>query len=308
MVGSQLDAKVQLDTLASYTGYSVRWEDADDNTLLEAAVDTQGQAEYSGTELTQQRGHKPIHARLITPNGICDTTENQLVYVCASQIVEDFTTSPANWTLHGDAAWDSGGWLEMTGIASGQKGQVYNSLESISDGVVSIRFTLKTGGGLNNGADGFAFTIIDVSNPNDLVPLLNDANSGGGLAYGLGGSHGNWVGDAVTVEIDTYRNQISQGHPHDEPTSQNHIAITENADPGNHLAFYEVPGVEDLQPHSIRVDIFAGTLRVWYDGVEVINQAVTIGFKGGHMFFSGSTGWATNYHIFDNLDIYHQCQ
>jgi hypothetical protein len=210
--------------------------------------------------------------------------------------------------LHGDAYWDAGGWLEMTGIDKGQKGQVSNSLDSISDGVVSIRFTLKTGGGINGGADGFAFTIIDVSNPSDLDSLMNDANPGGGLGYGLGGSHGSWVGDAVTVEIDTYKNEISQGHPHDEPTPQNHIAITKNADAGAHLAWYDVPNVEDFQPHSIRVDIYSGTLRVWYDGAEVINEAVTIGFKGGHMFFSGSTGWSTNYHIFDDLDIYHQCQ
>ena len=74
------------------------------------------------------------------------------------------------------------------------------------------------------------------------------------------------------------------------------------------MIWFETPTVEDYQPHPIRVDILNGAVRVFYDGSEVINQAVSVNFKGGQMFFSGSTGWATNYHVFDGLEILHECQ
>lgn len=307
-LGSEVNATVQLDTLNSYTGYSIRWEDNSEMELAMTSVDTSGQTVYSGTNYSQQKGFVNLYARLITPDGICEDTIAKPITVCADQLTEDFTTQPANWTAHGDAYWDANGWMEMTGIAQGRKGAVYNIQDSISQGAASIRFTLRTGGGLNGGADGFAFTIIN-ANPNDLAGLLDLAWSGGGMAYGISGPYGSWSGNAITVEIDTWHNVYNgTNEVHTDPTNISHIAVTKNADPSNHIVWFEVPSVEDYQDHSIRVDIYAGKLRVFYDGTEVINQSVNINFKGGQMFFSGSTGWATNYHIFDDLDIVHDCQ
>ena len=125
-------------------------------------------------------------------------------------------------------------------------------LQSISNGVASIRFSITTGGGSSPGADGFSFTIIDVANPADLESLLSVAEGGGGLGYGMGGVYGDWVGDAIPVEIDPWYNQLNSSEYHTDPTTENHIAITRNADPSDHLVWFEVPNVEDYQSHTIR--------------------------------------------------------
>ena len=308
-MGAQINASVQLDSLSDYTGYTIRWEDSVESEIFTAAVDETGMGSYSGLDFTQNKGLQRIYARLITPDGICDTRIEKPVTVCGQYFLEDFTVQPSDWVTHGDAYWDPSGWIEMTGISQGKKGAVYNTQDTISSGVTSIRFTLQTGGGLNSGADGFAFTIIDIGNPQDLVTWLEQARSGGGLAYGFGGVYGNWVGDALTVEIDTWHNTYNGTNEfHTDPTTASHIALTKNADPSNHMIWFETPTVEDYQPHPIRVDILNGAVRVFYDGSEVINQAVSVNFKGGQMFFSGSTGWATNYHVFDGLEILHECQ
>ena len=309
IVGAATNVAVQLDELGDYAGYSIRWEDIDENTVATTTADSQGQAVYSGSDYTQQKGVGLVFARLITPDGICATRIEKPLSVCADYLLDGFTTEPTNWVMHGDAYWDSGGWVEMTGNGQGMKGAVYNNQDVISQGAASIRFTLQTGNGMNTGADGFAFTIINISNSNDLADWLTQASSGSGLAYGIGGAYGNWTGDAVTVEIDTWHNVYNGTNElHTDPTNVSHIAVTKNADPGDHLVWFEVPTVEDFQPHTIRVDTFGGILRVSYDGTEVINQQVPLNFKGGQMFFSGSTGWATNYHIFDDLEILHDCQ
>ena len=308
MLGTEVTSTVQLGNLSSYTGYSIRWEDDAEQEVASTSVETDGQTDLIGSHFTQQKGFVDVHARLITPDGICEDTIIKPITVCTDQLVEDFTIQPTNWVLHGDAYWDTNGWVEMTGIAKSKKGAVYNTIDSISQGAASIRFTLRTGNGLNGGADGFAFTIIN-TNSTALEGLLDLAWSGGGMAYGIGGPYGSWTGNAITVEIDTWHNVYNgTNEVHTDPTNVSHIALTKNADPSNHIVWFEVPSVEDYQDHSIRVDIYAGNVRVFYDDAEVINQPVNINFKGGEMFFSGSTGWATNYHIFDDLEIYHDCQ
>jgi hypothetical protein len=242
----------------------------------------------------------------------CLETFNLSFYMCSQQIYEDFTVLPPAWTLFRDASWNAGGWLEMTGIDMGKAGAAYNNSESIVSGRASIEFTLTTGGGINDGADGFAFTIVELNDPNSFINLINAANTGGGLGYGVGGSAAEpdymLDGEALTVEIDTYHNRTSEGNRHDEPTSENHIAITRNGDPGDHIAWFAVPNIEDLLPHIVRVDFQSDSMQVFFDGDLIINQEISFMFKGGYMFFSGSTGWATNFHRFDNLKILHGCQ
>ena len=114
-----------------------------------------------------------------------------------------------------------------------------------------FKFTLTTGGGINDGADGFAFTIVEIADPEELSALLDGAATGGGLGYGVDGGYTdpdfNLPGSAA-VEIDTWFNQQDDVQRH--TTSVNHIAITQNADAGDHIAWFEVPNIEDLQPHT----------------------------------------------------------
>ena len=306
--GQSMVFVVGINTDLDLTGYAVRWENEIEQVLGQSNIDEAGLFQFSGSDFSQLIGTTEVHARLISPDGICDQTAMEHIIVCGETYVDDFSSQPTDWTLFGDATWNSGGWLEMTGPYQGRKGAVYNSLQSISNGLASIRFSITTGGGSVPGADGFSFTIIDVANPADLENLLGVAEGGGGLGYGIGGAYGNWVGDAITVEIDTWYNQLNNSEYHTDPTSENHIAITRSGDPSDHLVWFEVPNVEDYQSHTIRVDILGNGIRVWYDGESAIDQPVSLNFKGGHMFFTGSTGYYYNYHVFDDLEILHSCQ
>ena len=307
--GDAVTATVQVDAMDDYTGYTIQWENRGGEIMSTSPVDATGLATYTGTDYSSVKGLSKIYARLITPDAPCDATVFRNLSVCDGYILEDFTTESTNWVTRGSAYWDPNGWVEMTGVSQGQKGAVYNKVESIASGIASIRFTLMTGGGYYGGADGFAFTIINVANVTDLESWINQAQSGGGMGYGVGGASGSFTGDAITMEIDTWHNIYNGSNEfHTDPTSESHIALTRNADPGDHIVFFETPTVEDSQPHDLRVDIVPNKLTVDYDGSEVINENPQITFKGGQMFFSGSTGWATNNHVFDNLEIYHDCQ
>ena len=307
--GNPVDATVQIDPLDDYAGHTVRWENPGGQVLADSTVDSTGQALYSGIDYSASKGLKTIFARLVTPEGPCDTTVERRISVCDEYILEEFTTESIDWVTRGDAYWDPNGWVEMTGTSQGQKGAVYNKVEAISSGAASIRFTIKTGNGMNGGADGFAFTIMNISSLTDLETWISEARSGGGMGYGVGGPSGTFTGEALTVEIDTWHNSYNGTNElHTDPTTSSHIALTQNADPGDHLVFFETPNVEDFQPHDLRVDIVPNAVKVSYDGTEVINENPQLNFKGGQMFFSGSTGWATNNHIFDNLEIFHDCQ
>jgi hypothetical protein len=238
------------------------------------------------------------------------------VYRCLQTFNESFNTEPENWNILGDATWDARGWLEMTGLESpprsGRKGAVYNNVDAISSGLASIEFVMATGGGINGGADGFALTIIDIADSTELDNLIDHASAGGGLGYAVAPQFGRddfeWVGDAVTVEIDTWYNEwFDRGANLLDPTRQNHIALTRNVNPGDHIVWHAVPNVEDLMPHTVRIDLLGNSIRITYDGTVVIEEPVQFAFKGGYMFFSGSTGWATNFHRFDALDILSNC-
>ena len=307
--GDTIDAVVQVDALDDYTGYTIQWENRGGEIIGNSTIDAEGLAIYSGTDFSAVKGLNRIYARLITPDAPCDTTVHRILSVCDGYILEDFTTESTNWVTRGDAYWDPSGWVEMTGTGQGKKGAVYNKVESIASGTASIRFTIKTGNGMNGGADGFAFTIINVANVTDLDNWISQARSGGGMGYAIGGNSGTFTGDALTVEIDTWHNTYNGTNEfQNDPTTSSHIALTRNADPDDHIVYYDTPNVEDFQPHDIRVDVIPNSVRVNYDGTEVINENPQLTFKGGQMFFSGSTGWATNNHIFDNLEIYHDCQ
>ncbi len=86
------------------------------------------------------------------------------------------------------------------------------------------------------------------------------------------------------------------------------MAITVEIDTW-YIATFEVPDIEDDSWHDLRVDVSGVTIRVWMDGELKIEQTVPDqDFRGGYIFFSGSTGYYTNYHRFDGLYILHDCK
>lgn len=274
-------------------------------------TDERGEFSFDFSPLQLPLGVQEVELRVRVGEQECLETHQASFYLCGRRVDEDFDELPMSWSLVGDAMWDPRGWLEMTGISSGQAGAAYNDSENIQSGLASLEFTLSTGGGINGGADGFAFSIAELEDAQALLDLINAANNGGGLGYAVSGAHAEpdytLPGEMLTVEIDTWYNRPG-GNRHSDPTPQNHLAITRNGDPGDHIAWFEVAQIEDLLPHTVRVEFIAGSMRVFFDGVLAIEQEITFTFKGGYMFFSGSTGYATNYHRFDHLKILHECQ
>ena len=303
----------QLTTLAGepVSQHIVHIIDETDGLAVELVTDINGvfEGEYTGSS----SGLTRLIAKPMTEGGSCQEESQVDLYFCGALVTEGFQEEPQDWTAYGDAVWDPAGWLEMTGVSMDRKGSFYNTVEVISSGFASIEFVIMTGGGIHGGADGFAFTIVELSHVDQLRSLLDAADAGGGLGYTVGGVYAQpdfqLPGAAITVEIDTWQNEYNGTNQlHTDPTPENHIAITRNADSSDHLVWFEVPDIEDLQPHSIRVDLLRNRIRVSYDGQQVIEEEAIFTFKGGYMFFSGSTGWATNFHRFDDLRILHACR
>jgi len=92
-----------------------------------------------------------------------------------------------------------------------------------------------------------------------------------------------------------------------DPTPQNHIAVMLDGDASNHVLW--VPQtLEDSQWHDVSIQTIGQQIIVNFDGVEVINSNVNdFQFHGGYIGFTGVTGWGTNFHRFDNLQIIQQC-
>ena len=293
-------------------GITVLLYDSFQTAVFETISDVNGSFTIDTNTLYQFPGLKLASIGLRVDEQDCLEKKDLQFYVCSERLFDDFSVLADTWTLARDATWNQQGWLEMTGIETNQVGAVYNDSESIQSGLASIEFTLMTGGGIGGGADGFAFTIVELDDPSTFSTLINAANRGGGLGYAVGGAHAEadytLDGEALTVEIDTWFNDASRGARHSDPTPENHLAITRNGDPGDHIAWYEVPNIENLQPHTVRVDFVDESMRITYDGEVIIEQDITFTFKGGYMFFSGSTGAATNFHRFDEVQILHGCQ
>jgi len=231
--------------------------------------------------------------------------DSQSIAICHWPEPETFDTAIDGtvWKAYGDAYWDPGGWLEMTGNETGKGGAIYNTGEFINPGNVTIRFKIWTGGGINSGADGFAMSVFYATSLNALETIINEAKNGGCLSYGVSGPCGDMEVQGFHAEFDTWSNDY-------DPTSQNHMAITLNGDPGNHYLWETIPTIEDQQWHNVEITIEGENITVTLDeGVKEISTAIPgFIFHGGYIGFSGTTGWATNFHRFDDLHIIQQCK
>ncbi len=215
----------------------------------------------------------------------------------------------AGWKIYDNAYWDPGGWLEMTGNSQSKKGSIYNITDILTPGDVSISFKIMTGPNVGNGADGFALSVWEVDDVAALDAVVAAAHSGGGLAYGVAGGYGGWTGNAFHVEIDTWHNVYNGTTEfHTDPTPENHIAVLLDGDAGDHELWAPVPNIEDMQWHDVVVDVEGVHVIILLDGQVIIDDEIPeLDFRGGLIGFSGSTGYYTNYHRFDELQILQEC-
>ena len=226
--------------------------------------------------------------------------------ICSwAQPTESFDTNleGTGWKIYGDAFWDPGGWLDMTGNLTSKKGAIFNTVDIVTPGDVSISFKIMTGGGINTGADGFAMSVYELPSVEELDNVVNTAWSGGCMGYGVSNNCGDMTVVGFHVEFDTWHNEN-----HNDPTTQNHIGVMLNGDPSTHYLSAAVPSLEDMQWHDVTIQVTGTTVVVTLDGNVIIDDSIEgLDFRGGYIGFSGSTGWASNYHRFDELQILQEC-
>jgi len=121
--------------------------------------------------------------------------------------------------------------MRLTPPEGNKGGSVFNTqaIALTNDYGFSTRFTFNIGSNSDTpwgpiGADGIAFVIQTVSN--------NVGGVGGAMGYG-------GITPSVEVEFDTYSNGTDPGFNPDL-TADNHIAIMQNGDSTNHLAYTNV--------------------------------------------------------------------
>ncbi len=253
-------------------------------------------------------GLHEMELKLTTPEGGSASARVDL-YICEWPPMEDFSSDPtgSTWMVFGDAHWEPQGWLEVTDNLPSRAGSIYRVSNKVNPGDFKIEFRIATGLGDNTGADGFSVNIIDVWDVAELTEYVEAAANGGCLGYGV--SSGCLVTpypvEAFHVEIDTWYN--SEPFIAD-PTQSNHIAINLDGNPGGHPLWAAVPTLEDDVWRHIVVEAQGQNLTVHMDGVEIMNAPIPgFSFDGGYIGVSGSTGWATNFHRFDDLRVYDRC-
>jgi len=255
--------------------------------------------------LTKPGWHK-LTAIVTNPAGE-EFTEEIEIGLCSFGQPETFDAGMVDpsWKVYGDAYFDNGGWLEMTGNLQGKHGAIYNIGDKVNPGDVELSFKIWTGGGLNTGADGFAMSVINVPSVFELEEIIDMGASGGCLGYGVSGNCGPLTIDSFHIEFDTWQND---GNPNFDPLAANHIAITPDGDPSNHV-FWEAKQLEDSQWHDVMIKIVGQKITVHFDGEKIIEGDLpAFQFHGGFIGFSGTTGWATNYHRFDDLLVKQECE
>lgn len=304
--GDQVTLSVQVPTAALQQGpLTAHWQ-VDGAPLAQTTVGTDGIATLATTQLPV--GAVVLQVSIVTLKGPCKELAERQVGICAHKIAENFSTKPTGtvWKTNGDAYWDKGGWLEMTGNQQGKAGAFYDVLHNVSPGDASVRFRIATGGGINSGADGYALNFVEAPAISDLEKIIKAAGKGGCLGYGVSGKCGTLKVVGFHVEFDTWQNK---GDPNKDPTSANHIGIMLNGDAGDHKLHVPLANLEDLKWHDVRVDVVGTTVRVMWDGVQKVKKEISgLDFRGGRIFISGSTGWATNYHRLDDLVVLHGCK
>jgi len=307
------------DSIYATEDLATMWASSKDGDLGEGVFDASGKLSLTVSTLTA--GVHVITLTVTNPAGEKEAASIN-IGVCTWAAPESFGTDieSTNWKIYGDAYWDPNGWLEMTGLNMGMKGAIYNTVDVVSPGDVSISFRIRTGGGgcgqfsSPGGADGFALNVIEAPTLMDLEALITEASTGGGLGYGVSGPMGDSTYKSFHVEFDTYYNNVNpDGNAFTDPTSQTHVGVMLDGDPSQHHLWAAMPNIEDEQWHDVTVEVDGCMVKVTVDAEEKINGDICAAsgqdfkFRGGFIGMSGTTGWCWNWHSFDELEILQEC-
>ncbi len=286
--------------------YTATWKSSRDGDLGAMILDTDGTFEWSPAALAA--GHHELTLKVRAPSGEVQSAVI-LLDVCNHEPIENFSSGvPAGWRAYGNAGWDPGGWLEVTGNYQTRAGSLYKIDRKVNPGDFRLEFRIATGGGINSGADGYTVNVVNVPDVEALTAYVNSAYNGGCLGYGISAAciaASTLTVDAFHVEFDTwYNGEFS------DPFSGNHVEITFDGHPEVHptgLAA-SVPSLEDLAWRDIVVEAQGTRLKVTMNGNVIIQRNMPgFTFDGGYIGVSGSTGWASNFHRFDDLRIVDRC-
>lgn len=303
---------------ALFNELTARWVSDRDGVLFEGPLAADGTSSFDSTSLTN--GYHLITFRVENAAGQSVSTSIE-IGVCGWAEAENFNQAlnPDEWLIVGNPSRtyrDDRGWMELTNNYQDTNGAIFNTGRSITPGNVVLRFKISTGQCStpnttcnSNGADGFAMSVFQLGTTDELVTLLNDAYTGGGLGYGVSGPYGNTDVQAFHIEFDTWRN-VNNGTSqlHTDPTEEDHIAVTLNGDPSVHHLIADVPDLEDNYWHQMEVRVVGEDVTVLMDEAIVIDGVVPgLSFKGGFIGFTGTTGYYTNYHRFDDLEVQEAC-
>ncbi|MAA80301.1 MAG: hypothetical protein CL916_13690 [Deltaproteobacteria bacterium] len=305
--------------------FDIVWESSTDGVLYTEQVEDPSSLSWSTNSLSP--GLHTIYLRVTAPDGQTGVGGVK-VGVCGWELVDDFS-NPIDenvWLLHRDAYRDSRGWLEMTGNAQGKKGAIFNIGNELQPGNLTMRFDISTGQcdepdtactPYTCDADGFAVSIYKTNTAEDLVTLLENTSTGGGLGYAYNGDvcasntdcisgtkcvAGTCTPESFHIEFDTWYNETS------DPTELDHVGIMLNGDQSTHHLYSEIADLEDNLWHEVIVKIRGQDVETWLDGSQIITGNIPgLTFKGGFIGFTGTTGSCINYHRFDNLYVQPVC-
>ncbi|MCP4678992.1 MAG: hypothetical protein GY854_26580, partial [Deltaproteobacteria bacterium] len=288
---------------------SVVWSSDVDGVLNQDAPTADGAVTMTTSTLSE--GYHTISLEITSPDNE-QNSATTIIGICTWGDPETFDAdlTGSKWKIYGDAYWDTGGWLEMTGDFQNMQGAIFNVVDKVNPGDVSIAFLIATGPNTEFGADGFAMSVINAGDVAQLEQFIAAGRNGGGLGYGVSFDYGPMNIEAFHIEIDTwYNTDNGDTELHTDPTQDNHIGVTLNGNPEEHLLWAPVPNIEDLEWHEVIVEVEGINVRVSLDGTEMVNDNLEgwTGFRGGYIGFTGTTGFYTNYHRFDELRILQEC-
>jgi glucose/arabinose dehydrogenase len=183
------------------------------------------------------------------------------------------------WQLNGAATLTTNG-VRLTPATTTQRGSVFYG-STIPSANITAEFDINISGG--NGADGMTFVLA-----NPTAPATSLGGSGG--LMGFGGIPG------IAVAFDTFR---GPGDP-----SANFVGITDGLSGGSLRWVTTNTSVPPLRNATRRVVITTsgGRLRVSIDGVQYLDQAVTLP-PTVRVGFTAATGGLFDNHVVTNAQI-----
>ena len=337
--GHFANAALRFSAQASATGPDVDWSNAtvtwttETQANLYTGLDTGTFLSSFSTSLPS--GHQVVSARLMRGTEVL-ATDSISLYMCEHGILLDFSEAPdeESWYSLVDRGnssrniWHSDGYVEMTNYLS-QHAALFYLGRTIHPGDLRMNVRVSLGQcstpgpctSGSDGADGFAISIFDVSNEASLKSLIeNHTSNGGTLGFMLVNDAENNPPPAVEafhLEFDTYYNQLSWGHPHTDPTTQDHIQVHINGsmdddidvDPNSEVELWaEVPVLRDNEWHDIGVVIAGTEMTVTMDDEVIITGNVpSFDFKGGYLGVTSTTGGLFSYQRIDDFEIFDNC-